>query len=179
MSAHVQAVARELSGPLKTTSYGSEATVRFDPLVKANAGTAEFRALLQRDFKTSARALPASDFEKLLQREFKPNWQQPKVSRFGMTRGALPVAGWAGVLTLVIGGVIQGLGPKLFGTPDADPKRAPTVKEDIDVMADVLKAAQKEIERLPQRIDGSVLKRKRERGQSRIKIHGYSRRAHS
>jgi len=179
MSAHVQAVAKELSGPLRTTSYGTEATVRFDPLVKANAGNAEFRALLQRDFKPVQRALQPTEFEKLLQKEFKPKWQQPRVSRFGMTRGALPVGGWAGVLTLVLGGVIQALGPRLFGTPAIEAKRTPTVREDIEVMADVLKAAQKEIERLPMRVDGSTLPRKREKGMPRTKIHGYSRRAHS
>lgn len=180
LAPHHNAVLKELTGPVRSTpsaAFGFEATVRFDPLTKVNQGNAEFRAMLQKDFVPSrTTAVPVSEFQRLLGKEFKPSWNQPSTpGRFGITRGAVPLPGWGALLQLVIGGVISGIGAKLNADPKPGPT-APTVKEDVDLMASVLKAAAFQIDRLPPSIDRRTL---RSRKHKRVKLHGYSRRAHS
>jgi len=169
-----------MSGPMRATAsaaFGFEPTVRFDPLAKVNNAGTEFRALLQRSHIAGrATAVPMTEFERLLQKEFRPSWNQPsQPGRFGVTTGGLRVLGYAGWLVTIAVTASQ-VSDNLTGKG----RRTPEIEaEDEEIMSDVLKIAAKLIERLPGRIDGNTLFRKRrEKNTPRTRLHAYSRRAH-
>jgi hypothetical protein len=177
---HLTAVVSEMTGPMRATpnaAFGFEATVRFDPLLVKQGGE-EFRALLQRPHVIGrSTAAPMSDFERLLQKEFKPNTKpQPQPGRFGITRPALRVLGYAAWL-VTIATTAKEVSDNLTGKG----RRTPAIEaEDEEIMYDVLAIAAKVVEGLPRRIDGNTLSRKRrEKSTPRTRLHAYSRRAHS
>jgi len=176
---HLAAVAGELTGPMRSSSsaaLGAEVTLKFDPLAKVNQGGAEFRAMLQRPHVPGrATAVPMSEFERLLAKEFRPSWNQPGVKRFGATQAGLGVLSWT--LALIRVRDMAKEWKEFLNEGQLAIRRSEVViREDMEMAEDVLEVAATIIERIPPNIDRRTLKSKTRK---RVKLHGYSRRAHS
>lgn len=176
---HVSAIAGELTGPMRSASsaaLGAEVTLKFDPLAKVNQAGAEFRAMLQRPHLPGrVTAVPVSEFERLLAKEFRPSWNQPGVKRFGATRAGLGVLSWTMALIRVRDMAKEW--KEFLNEGQLAIRRSDVViREDMEMAEDILAVAATIIERIPPDIDKRTLKTKTKK---RVKLHGYSRRAHN